>query len=198
MKVIGLTGGIASGKSTVARLLREAGVAVLDADQVAREVVAPGTVGHRRVAERWPQVIRGDGELDRKALGAIVFADPAARRELDSLVHPLIQEEVQRRTAALAAAGEPRVVYEAALIVENDLDAWMDALIVVSAPEEEQLRRAIARDGLSPADALARLRAQAPLAKKLARATFVIENSGDLAALEQRVREVWAEVERRY
>ena len=195
MRVIGLTGGIASGKSAVAALLREKGVPVVDADRVAREVVEPGRPALAELEAAFPGVVK-DGVLDRKALGALVFADPAARRRLEAIVHPRIQAEVKARTEALARDGVPRVVYEAALIVENDLDASMDALIVVSVPEALQVSRLAARDGLAEAEARARIAAQAPLAKKLARADYVIENTGDLAELRRQVDHVWAEIER--
>mgnify|MGYP001286303395 CR=1 FL=1 len=197
MKRIGLTGGIASGKSTVARLLRERGVPVIDADAIAREVVAPGTPGLAAVAARWPQVVQG-GVLDRKALGAIVFASPDERRALEAITHPLIRAEAERRMAAAEAAGAPRVVYEAALLFEKNLDEQMDATILVALPPALQVERLRARDRIGEAEARARLQAQMPLEEKRARATFVIDNSGDLAALERRVDEVWAEVERRF
>jgi len=197
LKRIGLTGGIASGKSTVARLLRERGVPVIDADAIAREVVAPGTPGLAAVAARWPQVVQG-GVLDRKALGAIVFASPDERRALEAITHPLIRAEAERRMAAAEAAGAPRVVYEAALLFEKNLDEQMDATILVALPPALQVERLRARDRIGEAEARARLQAQMPLEEKRARATFVIDNSGDLAALERRVDEVWAEVERRF
>lgn len=190
MRIVGLTGGIASGKSTVARMLREEGAEVIDADAIAREVVEPGTPALARIAARWPEAIR-DGALDRQALGAIVFARPEERAALEAIVHPAIQAEVERRLAALAAAGEEVAVYEAALLVETGLDETMDALVVVALPEEEQVRRLSARDGLSPEAARARVAAQAPLEEKLRNADYVIENSGDLAALRRRVGEVW-------
>ncbi len=197
MKKIGLTGGIASGKSLVARLLTARGVAIIDADQVARDVVEPGAPALAAIAIRWPAVVR-DGRLDRKALGAVVFADREERLALESIVHPRIRAEVSRRFAALEAQEVPRAVYEAPLIVEKGLDADLDALIVVSAPLHLQLERLMARDGLTESEARARLEAQLPLEKKIARATFVIDNSSDLEALERQVDEVWKEVERRF
>lgn len=193
MKRIGLTGGIASGKSTVARLLAARGVPVIDADALAREVVAPGSPGLAEIAARWPQVVRG-GALDRKALGAIVFADAAERRALEQITHPRIRAEAQRRMAAAAEAGHPAAVYEAALLFENDLDRDLDATLLVAAPPALQIERLVARDGVSEEDARARLRAQMPLEEKRARATYVIDNAGDLDALRARVDEVWAEV----
>jgi dephospho-CoA kinase len=188
---VGLTGGIASGKSTVARMLAEKGVPVIDADALAREVVEPGTPALARIAARWPEVVR-DGVLDRKALGAVVFARPEERAALEAIVHPAIRAEVERRLAALEAAGAEVAVYEAALLVEAGLDEELDALVVVALPEEEQVRRLVARDGLSAEAARARVAAQAPLAEKVRRADYVIDNTGDLAALRRRVDEVWS------
>src|ERR1041384_922332 len=133
MRVWGLTGNIGSGKSTVARLLRARGVPVIDADEIAREVVKPGTPAHREIAERFPGVIGADGVLDRKALAARVFADSGERDALNHIVHPRIAEEVSTRMGELAGAGHPVAVYEAALIVENGLQDGLDGLIVVTA-----------------------------------------------------------------
>lgn len=193
MKLIGLTGGIASGKSTVAKMFAGLGAKVIDADLLAREVVAPGTPGLAQLAARWPDVIL-DGALDRKKLGAKIFADPAERAALNAIVHPLIAAESMKRAQAFAEQGEPAVLYEAALIVENGLDAGMDGLIVVSVPEPVQLQRLVEREQLPEAEARQRLSAQAPLAEKLARATWVVENSGSLAQTRAQVERVWREI----
>jgi dephospho-CoA kinase len=192
MRVYGLTGNIGSGKSTVAQLLRDRGVPVVDADQVAREVVEPGTPGLQRVAARFPGVLTADGRLDRKALAARVFADAAERAALNGIVHPLIAEEVGRRMGELAGQGHAFSVYEAALIVENGLDAALDGLIAVTAPEAEVLRRVSLRDGMGEADLRARLAAQLPAEHKIARADFVIENAGVRAELDAKVDRVLA------
>lgn len=197
MKRIGLTGGIASGKSTVARLLAERGVPVVDADRLAREVVEPGTPGLAAIAARWPEVVPG-GVLDRKALGAIVFARPSERAALEAIVHPRIREESERRLRELEARGAERAVYEAALLFENDLDAGMDATILVALDPELQVARLVARDGIPPEAARARLAAQLPLEAKKARATFVVDNGGTPEQLRERLDRVWAEVEARY
>ena len=197
MKRIGLTGGIASGKSAVAARLIAKGVPVIDADRIAREVVEPGRPALAEIAARWPEVVR-DGALDRKALGAIVFADARARRELESILHPRIREELERRFLALEREGVPLAVYEAPLLVETGSHADLDALVVVSAPEEQQIERVMRRDGLDEAQAKARLSAQLPAEARLAKATFVVDNSGDLRALERNVDDVWAQVERRF
>jgi len=192
VRVLGLTGNIGSGKSTVARLLAARGVPVVDADQIAREVVQPGRPAHREIAERFPGVIGPDGALDRKALAALVFNDSREREALNQITHPRIAEEVSARLGALASAGRPLAVYEAALIVENGLHRGLDGLIVVTAPEEAQIARLKARDGMSEAEARARIAAQLPAADKLRHATYVIDNQGseaDLAAQADRLLE---------
>ena len=179
---VGLTGGIGSGKSTVAEMIRARGVPVLDADQLAREVVAPGEPALVEIAAAWPGVLRPDGTLDRKALGAVVFADPAARARLEAITHPRIHERLERRARALEAAGHRLAFYEASLLVETGRHRDFDALVVVSAGEEQQIARAMARDGSTRLETEARLRAQMPLAEKRRAATHVIDNGGDLAS----------------
>jgi dephospho-CoA kinase len=179
--VFGLTGGISSGKSAVAALLRARGVAVVDADQVARDVVAPGQPALAElVAAFGPEIVDASGALNRKALGARAFADPAARQTLNRITHPRIAAATRRMIEELTAKGAPFVVYEAALLVENQLHRALDGLIVVRADEAVQIARTQARDGLTSAEALARVRAQAPLEEKLAAASWVIDNRGSL------------------
>jgi dephospho-CoA kinase len=194
MRVVGLTGGIASGKSTVSAMFRELGAQVIDADQVARDVVEPGTPGLEEVARRFPGVLDPSGQLDRPALGRRVFADPAERRALEGILHPRIREEVARRTEALARAGETVVLYDAALLIENGLHRGMDGVIVVSAPEAVQRARLAARDGLDDAAITARLAAQLPLADKRAHATWVVENGGSLDETRAQVRRIWEQI----
>ncbi|HWE24077.1 MAG TPA: dephospho-CoA kinase [Myxococcales bacterium] len=178
MIVFGLTGNIGTGKSTVARLFAEHGVPVIDADQVAREVVAPGSPGLAEVAARFPGVLTPSGELDRKALADRVFNDAQERAALNAILHPRIGAEVRARLDRLAARGAPVAIYEAALIVENGLHHGLDGLIVVNAPVEEQIRRLRARDGMTEEEARARIRAQLPAHDKVKEADFVIENTG--------------------
>jgi dephospho-CoA kinase len=188
VKLFGLTGNIGAGKSTVARLLVGHGVPVIDADQVAREVVQPGQPALSEIAARFgPGVLQADGALDRKALGALVFADANERKALNAIIHPRIAQAAAGRIAALADAGHAAAVYEAALIVENGLDRGLDGLIVVTAPEALQLARLRLRDGLTDAEARARLASQLPAAEKVKRATFVIENHGSEADLDAQV-----------
>ena len=197
--VIGLTGGIASGKSTVANLLVERGAAVVDADQLARQVVEPGQPALAELVARFgAAILTPDGRLDRKRLAAIAFADPAARADLGRITHPRIGAASAAAIATWADAGAHVVIYEAALIVENRAHTTMAGLIVVAAPPEVQFARLALRDQLSPDDARARIAAQAPLADKLAAATWVIENTADLAALGREVDRVAADIEARF
>jgi dephospho-CoA kinase len=188
--VFGLTGGIASGKSTVAARLRSRGVPIIDADELAREVVAPGTEGLSAiVASFGAGVLDASGALDRKAMARIVFSDDDARRRLNGITHPRIARRGAERSAELGRAGEPLVCYEAALIVENGVADAFRPLVVVGCPEAVQIARIRARDG-SLEDALARIRAQKPLAEKIAAADFVIDTSGTMRANADRTDEV--------
>ncbi len=195
MHLFGLTGGIASGKSTVAARLRARGVPVIDADEVAREVVAVGTAGLRAIVEAFGEGVLGpDGTLDRKELGRIAFADDAARRRLNAITHPLIGQRTAERAAELGRSGEPLACYEAALLVENGLAEMFRPLVVVACPESVQVARLRARDGVSEDDARARIRAQMPLAQKVAAADDVIDTSGSLADVARQTDEVLARV----
>jgi dephospho-CoA kinase len=192
-QVVGLTGGIASGKSTVAAMLRELGAPIVDADELGRRLVAPGTAALDEIRARFgAEVVAGDGTLDRKRLAEIIFADPAARLALNAITHPRIGAASQSAIADLAARGEPLVVYVAPLIVENQLYRWMQGLIVVTLPEEVQLARLLARDGLSDGEARARIAAQATPAERAAVATHLIDNSGALAETRAQVKRLWS------
>jgi len=179
--LFGLTGGIASGKSTVAARFRSRGLPVIDADALAREVVAPGTDGLRAlVAAFGPGVLGPEGALDRAAVARIVFSDDASRRRLNEITHPRITRLSMERAAALAQTGEPLACYEAALIVENGVADGFRPLVVVACPEDVQLARILARDHASAEDARARIRSQKPLAEKVAVADFIVDTSGTL------------------
>jgi len=186
-RLIGLTGGIGSGKSTVARLIAQRGFPVLDADQLAREITLPGSPALAQIAAAWPDVVTGDGRLDRRRLGAIVFADPSARTRLESITHPRIVALATERAQALAAAGHRLGFYEAALLVETGRYRDLDGLVVVDAPEALRVARVAARDGIPEPDVRARIAAQLPLAEKRRVATQVIENDGDMARLAAQV-----------
>lgn len=191
-RLIGLTGGIAAGKSRVGRELEALGGIVLDADAVAREVVEPGEPAHAAVVEAFgPGIVLPGGGLDRKALGARIFADEAARRALNAIVHPAVRERMARRTAEALASDAPAVFQMIPLLFENDLEGLFEETWLVSTPEATQLERLMGRDGLGPEAARARLAAQFPLHAKLARATRVIDNGGPEAALAAEVRRVW-------
>jgi dephospho-CoA kinase len=191
-RVIGLTGNIGSGKSTVAKMLHELGADIIDADQVARDVVKPGLPAFDEiVSEFGPKVLGKDGTIDRKALAAEVFDDPKARRRLELITHPRIAMETQRRIAASKAK---LVVYEATLLVENGIHRGLDGLIVVLAPEDQQIERVAARDGMPREDIRKRLSAQMPAATKAAEASWVVKNEGSLAELRRQVEGVWKEL----
>lgn len=191
MRRVGLTGGIGSGKSTVARLLAEYGAVIVDADAIAREVVAAGTPGLAQVVDAFGEgILNADGTLDREGLGRIVFADPEARRRLEGITHPLIGAESGRRIEAAEAAGAPVLVHDIPLLVENGLPESFDDVIVVEAPDEMRLARLAAR-GLPREQALERMRTQATNEQRRAAATYLIDNSGSLQDLRERVDEVW-------
>ena len=189
--IVGLTGGIGSGKSTVARIFAEEGVPVVDADRVARDVVEPGTDGLRAVVDAFgEEMLDADWTLDRKKLGERVFGDDDARKRLEGILHPRIAATSMARFGELAAAGHPYAIYEAALLVENGSHRMMQALVVVSASEATQVARVMERDGLEAAAARQRIRAQLPLADKIAVADYVIDNDGSIEETRARTLEV--------
>jgi dephospho-CoA kinase len=196
MLKVGLTGGIGSGKSEVTRRLAALGAVVIDADLIAREVVEPGTPGLADVVgEFGPNVLRPDGSLDRDRLGAIVFADPAARTRLNAIVHPLVGAATTERFAA--APADAIVVHDVPLLVEVGLARAYDAVIVVAASPETQLDRLVRHRGMPESDARARIAAQAPLAEKIAIADYVISNDGYLSDLDRQVRALWRDLQAR-
>lgn len=189
---VGLTGGIGSGKSAVSALFVQRGAVLVDADLNARAVVAKGTQGLAAVvAEFGPQVLRPDGELDREALGKIVFADRHKLARLNAIVHPLVAAESARQMAAAQASGAPVLIHDVPLLVENNLQAGYDAVVVVAATPETQLQRLTGPRGMTRPDAQARIDAQSPLADKLAAATYVIHNDGPIQELDAQVDRVW-------
>jgi dephospho-CoA kinase len=192
--MLGLTGGIATGKSTVSAMFRKLGCEIIDADQLARDVVAPGEPALREiVAEFGPGVLRPDGTLDRPALGAIVFADPARRKRLEEITHPAIRERFMRRVAELVEAGFTGVAFfDAAVVVESGGYKMLDGLVVVVTDEETELARLMARDRIGREEALRKIRSQMPIAEKARLADHVIDNNGDRDATEAQVRTVHA------
>ncbi|PWN03641.1 dephospho-CoA kinase [Nocardioides silvaticus] len=196
---IGLTGGIASGKSSVSAILRELGAVVIDADQLAREVVAKGTRGLEQVVEAFgAEVLGPDGEMDRAKVGAIVFADEERRRVLESIVHPLVFERIVELEAAAngvdGADGTDLVVHDIPLLAESGRADTFDAVIVVDAPVEVQVERMVRDRGWTREEAEARIAAQASREDRRAVATYVIDNTGTLDDLRHRVTEVVEEL----
>lgn len=184
MRLVGLTGGIGTGKSTFAVALRELGVPVVDADRLAREAVRRGSPALERIAREFgPRALGPDGELDRKRMADLVFADAEARARLEAIVHPEVRRALAEETARLAAAGHELAFYDVPLLYERGPDRELDCVVVVWAPVEAQRARLAARDGLSPAEAEARLAAQMPVDEKARRADVVVVNDGEAAAL---------------
>ena len=197
MLLVGLTGGIGSGKSTVARMLEERGAVVFDADLLAREAVEPGTPGHAAVIERFgADVLAPGGALDREALASIVFADPSARRDLEQIVHP----EVRRLFAEGSEAYRDTdriVVFSAPLLVETGMHTAFEILVVVSATVVTQIERLMRQRGMSEAAIRARIDAQAPFEDKAAVADFLVDNGGTIAELENQVERLWHDLSAR-
>jgi dephospho-CoA kinase len=192
VKVYGLTGGIGSGKSTVARMLRDRGAEIIDADQVARAVVQPGSDGLAQVLETFgAEVLDPSGALDRKKLGARVFGDEPARKRLEAITHPLIAAETARRLRELSARGVDIVIYEAALLVQNGAHRGLDGLINVEAAPDLRRDRIQARDGLAVSDALQRIGSQGGNQERLAAADVTLSNDGSLEALSAQVDRLW-------
>jgi dephospho-CoA kinase len=191
--LVGLTGSIATGKSTVSRMFAHLGARVIDADLLAREVVMPGQPAYAGIVEEFGrQVVQEDGSLDRKALGAVVFADSAKRRRLEEITHPAIGARQRRILSVLdEEAFEGVVIWDAALLFEGGGTAKMARVDVVYADPETERRRLMERDGLSDADARARIASQMPIAEKAKLADHVIDNSGTREETERQVRAVY-------
>lgn len=195
IRIIGLTGGIACGKSTVANMFRDHGIPVIDADAIARLVVEPSQPAFLEIRREFGEtVIDPNGQLDRKRLGERVFRDPEARKRLETITHPRILEEAQKRMRALAAQNHELGIYEAALLVETGSYAALDGLVVVTATKSQQIARLLARDGFSEAEAKERIAAQLPLEEKTRIADYIVDNSGDLRATRQQVDAVVAQL----
>lgn len=193
MKRVGLTGGVASGKSTVSAILDDLGAVIIDADALAREVVAPGTDGLREVVEAFGgDVLTEDGELDRPAMGTIVFADAEKRRVLEAIIHPRVRE----RGAEIEAAAGPDdvVVHDIPLLAETGQAEGFDAVIVVDVPTRTQVERMVELRGMTREDAEARVAAQATREERLKIATHVVDNTGTVEDLRRRVTQVYREL----
>ena len=191
MLSVGLTGGIGAGKSEVSRLLVECGAVLIDADRIAREVVAPGTPGLDAVVQAFGrEMLSADGTLDRPRLGAVVFADPQKLAVLNSIVHPLVGARPRER--ATAAPEDAVVVHDVPLLTENGLAPLYDVVLVVDAGTETQLDRLVRLRGMTEDDARARMAAQATREQRREIADIVIDNDVPLPELERQVREIWA------
>ncbi|EOS56289.1 dephospho-CoA kinase [Paenibacillus barengoltzii] len=190
---IGLTGGIATGKSTVSRLLAERGAAIIDADVIAREIMEPGYPVLAAVSERFgPGVLNADGTLNRKKLGEIVFSNPEERKALEALTHPAIRAEMKQRMEELEAADPHRlVVADIPLLYESGLDPLYERIMVVYVPREVQLTRLMLRDGLSKEAAEQRINAQMDIEIKKERADILIDNSGGLEETKRQIDDFW-------
>lgn len=193
---IGLTGGIATGKSTVAKMLVQRGAMLIDLDQIAREVVAPGQPALAQIAERFGQaILQPDGSLDRKRLGAIVFADEERRKELEQITHPAIRSVMKTRMQEYERDHPDKlVVVDVPLLFESGLSPMYDRVVVVYVPRSEQLRRLMERDKLTREDAEKRLNAQMDIEQKKRLADVVIDNSGSLEETERQIEQLWQDL----
>ncbi|MGI6149241.1 MAG: dephospho-CoA kinase [Limnochordia bacterium] len=191
--MIGLTGGIATGKSTVAQRLRQLGAVVLDADVIAREVVDPRTPGWELVREAFPEVIQADLTIDRKRLGEIIFVDAAARRKLEGIIHPLVIDRMRTLGDVHAKTGQI-VICDIPLLYESGSDAWLDEVWVVYTDLETQIKRLMCRSRVSREMALKMINAQMPIDEKVRRADRVIDNSGTFAETYAQVDAIWKEI----
>ncbi|QQR90360.1 MAG: dephospho-CoA kinase [Myxococcales bacterium] len=190
-RVVGLTGGIATGKSVVAGFFNELGVPSVDADQIAREIVMPGSQTLGEIVEVFGDAfLLKDGSLDRKKLGDFVFSSPKHRNLLNSITHPRIAKRSQEKIAMLRKSNPAYVIYNAALLIENNLQNQFDALVIVSASRLRQIERIKSRDNLSENEIILRLDAQMPNEKKLSFADFIIDNDGDLQSTKEQTLKV--------
>ena len=192
MLTIGLTGGIGSGKSVVADLLQRQGASIIDADRLGHEAYAPHSEAWRRVVEAFGEdILTAEGEIDRRKLGAIVFADAAELERLNAIMHPLMARMVEQRKAQLAADGVSVAVVEAAVLFEAGWDALVDEVWTTYAPAEVVVERLRQRNGLSEEEARKRINSQMPAAERNRRSDVVVDNAADLATLERAVAALW-------
>jgi dephospho-CoA kinase len=192
VKLIGLTGGVGSGKSTVAEILRELGAVVVDADEASHAVYEPGTPGFQAVAGEFGDFYVHDGRIDRQRLGELVFKDAASRRRLNSIVHPLVREWMAARTAEAVERGADVVIQDVPLLFENGLEPLYSSVVLVYVPEEMQLERLVVGRGFTPERARAVIATQVPIEEKRRRAHIVIDNSGTPEQTRAQVEQLWA------
>ncbi len=193
MQVIGLTGGIATGKSTVSAMLKKAGAIIIDADRIARAVVKKGLPAYREIVEYFgTDILLPDGEINRNALGDIIFNDPAEKKRLNSIVHPRVAAEVDRQLKQFEKTDpQSLVVLDIPLLLEAGMHADLSEVIVVYAPQQLQIERLMHRDRISEAEALARVRSQMPIEEKKEKATIVIDNSGTIDHTRQQTLDIF-------
>lgn len=199
MLVVGLTGGIASGKTTVSAIFADAGATIIDADRLSRQAVEKGRPAYQRIVRQFgKQVLRPDGELDRKMLGHIIFRNPTQKKLLNSIVHPPVRRATDRQLAQIAARNpNALVVLDVPLLFETRMHADLDEVIVVYVPEQIQLQRLMARDHIPRVEAQARIRSQMPLEEKKALATIVIDNSGSRADTRRQALAIYANLKKK-
>lgn len=196
MKLLGLTGGIASGKSTVAAILRRLGAAIINADELSREVVQPGQEAWKEIVDTFgPAILQEDKTLDRRKLRKIVFDNPEARKKLEAIIHPRVRALAEKKIRELAATGSSIIVYEVPLLFEAQIHLWLRPVILVACDVETQKKRLLERDRLTEAEAQQHLDAQMSLEDKRKLADYVIENNGDLEELERQLRGVLQKIQ---
>ncbi|HEY2599753.1 MAG TPA: dephospho-CoA kinase [Candidatus Dormibacteraeota bacterium] len=191
MKLVGLTGGVGSGKSTVAAMLRDLGAVVVDADEASHAVYEPGTPGFAAVVREFGDGVVREGRVDRKALGNLVFNDPDARRRLNAIVHPLVREWMAQRTAEALERGADVVVQDVPLLFENGLEALFPTVVLVWVPSDVQVDRLVSGRGFTPERAREVIAAQMPIDEKRSRATHVIDNTGTRESTLDQVGRLW-------
>ena len=194
MKLIGLTGGVGSGKSTVATMLRDLGAIVVDADEATHAVYEPGTPGFDAVIREFGDYYVRDGRIDRQRLGELVFKDAASRRRLNAIVHPLVREWMAARTAEAAGRGAQIVVQEVPLLFENGLEPLYSSVVLVYVPEAMQLERLVHGRGFTPERAQAVIATQVPIDEKRRRARHVVDNSGTTEQTRAQVEQLWTKL----
>ena len=193
MLVIGLTGGIGTGKSEVSRILQGLGATVIDADRVGHEAYAPQSRAWREVVDTFGDgILAATGEIDRKLLGAVVFSDPDARAKLNSIMHPRMAEVIREKIADLGRQGKEVVVLEAALLVEAGWDSFVDEVWVTYSPEDEVVDRLRRRNGLSEDEIMRRIRSQPPFEERARHAAASVRNSGSIDGLREEVESLWS------